>query len=97
MPEGRQLRGVTPRPRSGAAAESARLRRHRNGPEELPSVRGQGGRPRGATQHPTSGVATRGVTLRPRSGVVDGRSCPMPPRPRPGAEAGRTNPTSKEQ
>ena len=36
MPEGRQPRGVTPRPRSGAAAESARLRRHRNGPEELP-------------------------------------------------------------
>ena len=36
MPEGRQPRGVTPRPRSGAAAESARLRRRRNGPEELP-------------------------------------------------------------
>ena len=42
MPEGRQPRGVTPHPRSGAAAESARLRRHRNGREELPHVQGQG-------------------------------------------------------
>ena len=55
IPEGRRLRGVTPRPRSGVAAESARLRRRRNaersyrasevragGPEEIPSVRGQG-------------------------------------------------------
>ena len=40
MPERRWPRGVTPRPRSGAAAESARLRRHRNGREELPRVRG---------------------------------------------------------
>ena len=44
MPEGRQPRGVTPRPRSGAAAESTRLRRRRNGREELPRVRGQGQR-----------------------------------------------------
>ena len=36
MPEGQQPRGVTPRPRSGAAAQSARLRRGRNGREELP-------------------------------------------------------------
>ena len=36
MPKGQQPRGVTPRPRSGAAAESARLRRRRNGQEELP-------------------------------------------------------------
>ena len=34
MPEGRRPRGVTPRPRSGAAAESARLRRCRNGGED---------------------------------------------------------------
>ena len=39
-----------------------------------------GGRPRGDTQHPGSGVATRAVTLCLRPGVV----------------AGRTNPTSKE-
>ena len=36
MPEGLRPRGVTPRPRSGAAAESARLRRRKNGREELP-------------------------------------------------------------
>ena len=36
MPEGRRPRGVTPRLRSGAVAESARLRRRRNGREELP-------------------------------------------------------------
>ena len=65
MPEGRRPRGVTPRPRSGAVAESARLRRHRNGQEELPHVGGhgggreelarvggQGGRPGEATPHP---------------------------------------------
>ena len=42
MPEGRRPRGVTPRLRSGAAAKSARLRRCRNGREELPKseVRG---------------------------------------------------------
>ena len=57
MPKGRRPRGVSPCPRSGAAAESARLRRHRNGREELPKsevrssgweelphVRGQGWR-----------------------------------------------------
>ena len=43
MPEGRRPRGVTPHLRSGAAAESARLPQHRNGREELPHVRGQGG------------------------------------------------------
>ena len=35
MPEGWRPRGVTPHPRSGAAAESARLRERRNGGEEL--------------------------------------------------------------
>ena len=66
-------------------------------------------RPRGDSQHPRSGVVTRGVTPRPRSGAVAGRSYPMPlslrpreaagrsnPGPRPGAVAGRINPTSKE-
>ena len=43
MPEGRQPRGVTPCPKSGAAAESARLRRHRNGREELPKSEVSGG------------------------------------------------------
>ena len=36
MPKGRWPRGVTPHQRSGAAAESTRLRRRRNGQEELP-------------------------------------------------------------
>ena len=43
MPEGQRPRGVTPRPRSGAAAESARLRWHRNGQEELPKSEVRGG------------------------------------------------------
>ena len=45
-------RGVTPHPRSGAAAESTRLRRRRNSGEELPHIRGQGRRPGGATPRP---------------------------------------------
>ena len=52
MPEGRQPRGVTPRPRSGAAAESTRLGRRRNGGEEIPRVRGQGRWPGGDTLRP---------------------------------------------
>ena len=48
-------------------AQSARLRLRRNGGEELPRFRGQGG--------------------------VAGRGYPMPPRLRPGAAAGRRNPT----
>ena len=44
MPEGRQPRGVAPCPRSGAAAESARLQRRRNGQEELPKSEVRGGR-----------------------------------------------------
>ena len=48
-PEGRQPRGVTPRLRSGAAAESTILRQRKNGREELPhaptpEARGGGGR-----------------------------------------------------
>ena len=81
MPKGQWPRGVTPLPRSGAAAKSSRLPQGRNsgeelpksevrggGREELPHVRGQRGRPRGATR-----------------------------RLRSGAAAGRTNPTSKER
>ena len=43
IPEGQRPRGVTPRPRSGAAAESARLQRCRNGREELPKSEARGG------------------------------------------------------
>ena len=43
MPEGRQSRGATPRPRSGAAAESARLQQRRNSREKLPKSKVRGG------------------------------------------------------
>ena len=36
MPKGLRPRGVIPHPRSGAASESARLRRRRNGLEDPP-------------------------------------------------------------
>ena len=52
--------------------------------EELPRVRGQGWRPGGAT--PCSDA--RGQGQRPGEAT---------PHPRPGAAAGRTNPTSKER
>ena len=72
MPEGRRPRGVTPRPRSGAAAENARLQWCRNSQEELPHVRGQGQRPRGATPSPRSrGCAGAGG---PRGTIPHSRS-----------------------
>ena len=40
MPERRRPRAVTPRPRSRAVTKSARLRRRRNGREELLYIRG---------------------------------------------------------
>ena len=43
MPEGRRPRGVTPRPRSGAAAESTRLRWRRNGERSYPTSEVRGG------------------------------------------------------
>ena len=58
MLEGRRPRRVTPRPRSGAAAESARLRRRRNGREKLPCVRGQERQP-GGQPHVRGAVAAR--------------------------------------
>ena len=68
-------RGATPRPRSRAATESARLRWHRSGQEELPHVRGQGQQPRGATPCTRSGSCAgagglRGATPPSRSGGV---------------------------
>ena len=59
MSQGRQPRGVIPCPRSGAVAESARLRQRRNGREDLPHVQGQGRRPGGATPRPRSGLAAK--------------------------------------
>ena len=43
MPEGQRTTKVTPRPRSGAGAESARLQQRRNCREEPPCIRGRGG------------------------------------------------------
>ena len=109
MPEGRRPRGVIPGPRSGAVGKSTRLRRHRNGQEELSCVQGQGVRPRGVTPRPRSGAAGKrsypASEVRssdreeiphapsPRPGAVGGRSYPTPTRQRPRAAAGRSNPT----
>ena len=95
MPKRRWPRRVTPRPRSGAAAESARLRQHRNSREELPHVQGQGQRPGGATPRPKSGAAAKRSYPTPEA-----RGCgqeDLPPHPRPGVVAGRSNPTSKKR
>ena len=80
MPEGWQPRGVTPRPRSGAAAKSARLRWCRNGREELPKSEVRGGSREELPRIGGQGQWPRGAT----------------PCPRPGVAAGRTNPMSKE-
>ena len=98
MPEGRRPRGVTPRPRSGAAAESTRLRQHTNGREELPRVRSWGGNER---SYPVSEVRGGGQEEIPhapslRPGATGRRSYPTPLSPRPRAAAERSNPTSKE-
>ena len=95
-----QWRGATPCRRSGAAAKSARLQQHRNGQEELPksevrgggreelpSIRGQGRQPGGPTPRlRSSGCAgaggPRGAIPRPRSGAEAGRT-PMPKGRRP--------------
>ena len=49
-------KGATPRPRSGEATKSARLRWHRSGLEEIPDTQGQGQQPRRATTRPSSGA-----------------------------------------
>ena len=85
MPEGQRPRGVTPLPRSGAAAESARLRRRRNGQEELPRIRGQGAAER---SYPVSEVGGGGLpggaTPRPQArgqGWRPGGATPPPRSP----------------
>ena len=101
MPEGWRPRGVTRRPRSGAAAENARLRRRRNGLEELPKseVGAAAGRSyptskvRGGSREELPCELPRGATLLMRSGAAAGRSYPMPQRPRPREAAGRSYPT----
>ena len=104
MPEGRLPRGVIPRPRSGAAAESTRLRRHRNGGEELPRVRGQGRRPGGDTPRPQArgqgrrreelprvrgqGRRPGGETPRPKPEARDDGREELPHAPKPEAKGG---------
>ena len=85
MPEGQRPRGVTPRPRSGAAAESTRLRRRRNGREELPRVGGQGGA--AERRYPASEVRGGDERSYPASEVRGGswEEIPHAPSPRPGA------------
>ena len=71
---------MPPRPRPGVAARRsypASEVRDRSR-EELPCVRGHGGRPRRDTQRLRSGAARRGVTPCPRSGAVVRRSNPTP-------------------
>ena len=87
MPEARQPRGVTPRPRLGAATESTRLRWRRNGLEELPHVRGQGG----AAERRYLASEVRGSDERsyPMSEVRGGGREDIPHALRPEARGGR--------
>ena len=70
-------RGVTPRPRSRAAAGSARLRWQRSGREELPHVLGQGQRLGGATPAQGQGRRPGGTIPCPRSWAAAEGSNPM--------------------
>ena len=92
MPEERRPRGVTPCPRSGAAAKSARLRRCRNSREELPKLAAG----RSYTASEVRGSGQEELPHVRGQGPQPGGPTPTPPHPRPGAAAGRTNPTSKE-
>ena len=81
IPEGQRPRRATTHPRSGAAAESARLRQRRSSQEEPPPTQGQGRRRRGATPGPRSCGCTgaggpRGATPHSRSGGAAVRRYP---------------------
>ena len=92
---------------TGAVTESARLRRHRSGLQELPHIWGQGWWPRGAPHVQGQARWPRWPTLRPRSGAAAGWATPRPrsgcwlrratTRRRSGEPAKRSNPMSKEQ
>ena len=77
------LKHSTPRPRSGAAAKSARLQQCRNGREEPPRVRGQGRWQRGATLRPRSVAAGR---RHPASEVRGFQEKPPTPKARTGGQ-----------
>ena len=99
--------GRTPCPKGGGQEELPHVRGQGQWPR-VPDCDGTGtaersypaseigGRLRGNTESPKSGVATRGVTPRSRSVAAARRSYPTPTSPRPGAAAGRSYPTSKE-
>ena len=82
MTEGRQPKGVTPHLRSGAAAESARLRQHRNGQEELPKSKVRGGGQEELPYFRGQGQWQGGLTPRPRSGCYTGARGPRGAIPR---------------
>ena len=93
MPKGWQPRGVTPCARSAEVAERARLQRHRNSREELPTS--EIGALAGWS-YPTSEVRGGGREEVPHTRGQGWRLGRANPCPRPGAAARRTNPTSKE-
>ena len=86
MPEGQRTRGVTPHPRSGAAAKSTRLRRHRNCREELSCVRGQAGE--AERRYPASKVRGSDKRSYPVSEVRVGGREEIPHAPKPKARGG---------
>ena len=86
MPEGRRPRGVTPHLRSGAAAKSTRLRRHRNCREELSCVRGQAGE--AERRYPASKVRGSDKRSYPVSEVRVGGREEIPHAPKPKARGG---------
>ena len=95
MPQGWRPRGVTPRLRSRAAAESARLQWRRNGKEELlkSEVRGGG---REELLHVQVRGGVRGQGQGPGGAIPHQRGPGGPtPHPRPWAAAGRANPTPR--
>ena len=75
MPEGWLPRGVTPHPRSGAVAESARLLRHRKGGKELPKSEVRGG---GQEELPKSEVRGGGREVLPKTKVRGGGQKELP-------------------
>ena len=97
MPEGRRPRGVTQRPRSGAAAESARLRWCRNGGEELPKSEVRGGSQEELPHAPMPEARGGGREELPYAQGQGRRPGGPTPYPRPGAAAGRSYPTPKDR
>ena len=90
-------KGATHRPRSGAAAESARLRQCRSSQEELLQSKLRGGGQEELTPARGQGWWLRGATPCPRSSGCTGAGGPRRafPRSRSGGAAVRRYPSSK--